>query len=151
MDDSRFAVTLTRESDFNFSVDFGVDGVGPLTLDEPPPLGESAGPNASRVLAAAVAHCLSASLLFCLGKARVELGSVRTRVEGTTARNEKGRLRITHLAVRIEPDAAPEDIPRMQRCLELFEDFCIVTESVRGGIDVHVDVALPAAPSHTES
>jgi hypothetical protein len=29
----------------------------------------------------------------------------------------------------------------MRRCLELFEDFCVVTQSVRRGIDAEVAVA----------
>jgi hypothetical protein len=33
----------------------------------------------------------------------------------------------------------------MRRCLELFQDFCIVTESVRQGIPVSVDVAPATA------
>jgi len=33
-----------------------------------------------------------------------------------------------------------DDRVRMRRCIEMFEDFCIVTQSVRKGIDVKVAV-----------
>jgi hypothetical protein len=33
---------------------------------------------------------------------------------------------------------------RFDRCGELFEDFCVVTASVRRGIPVHVRLAEPA-------
>jgi hypothetical protein len=35
-----------------------------------------------------------------------------------------------------------EDLPRSKTCLEIFEDFCIVTESVRKGIPVDVEVEM---------
>ena len=53
-------------------------------------------------------------------------------------------MRIGSLRVRLSPDVPPADRERMGRCLELFEDFCIVTESVRQGINV--EVAVDAAP-----
>ena len=37
---------------FEFDVDLGVPGAPPLRMDEPAPLGEGAGPNAARLLAA---------------------------------------------------------------------------------------------------
>jgi hypothetical protein len=37
----------------------------------------------------------------------------------------------------------------MQRCLELFEDFCVVTQSVRAGINVEVDVEPTAGERAT--
>lgn len=58
---SRFEVRLDQEEDYRFRSDFGVPGIQPLIIDEPPPLGDAAGPNASRLVAAAVGHCLSAS------------------------------------------------------------------------------------------
>jgi organic hydroperoxide reductase OsmC/OhrA len=136
----QFTVNLTLRDGYAFNVRFA-PGEGPaLVVDELPPLGEGDGPNPARLLAAAVGSCLSASLLFCLRKSRVEVADLRTVVEGTIVRNERGRLRIGGLRVRLTPQLTPEQRDRIGRCADLFQDFCIVTESVREGIAV--DVAL---------
>jgi hypothetical protein len=44
------------------------------------------------------------------------------------------------LDVRIAVDLGAGQQPRIGRCLELFEDFCVVTASVRKGIPVSVVV-----------
>jgi hypothetical protein len=56
-DESAFALTMDLQDDYRFLVDFGQDGVPPLLMDEPEPLGEGTGPNAARLLAAAVGNC----------------------------------------------------------------------------------------------
>ena len=56
---------------YRFKVDFQGTNSGGLVMDEPAPLGGLEGPNASRVLAASIANCLSASLLICLNKSKV--------------------------------------------------------------------------------
>ncbi len=109
-------------------------------MDEPEPVGAGSGPDASRVLAAAVGDCLGASLLFCLRKSRVDVSGLGVAVEGVLARNEGGRWRIRELNVVISPDVAEEDRKRLERCVELFEEFCIVSQSVREGIPVSVVV-----------
>jgi uncharacterized OsmC-like protein len=140
-----FAVNLTLRDGYAFNVEFA-DGEGaPLVVDELPPLGEANGPSPARLLAAAVGSCLSASLLFCLRKSRVEVAQLRTTVDGTIERNERGRLRIGGLRVRLAPDVTAEQRERMGRCLDLFQDFCIVTESVRDGIAVDVEVETASA------
>ena len=92
------------------------------------------------LLGAAVGNCLSASLLFCLQKSRVEVAGISTRVQGELRRNDAGRLRIGHLDVEITLDTAAADGKKVTRCLSLFEDFCVVTASVRQGISVAVNV-----------
>jgi organic hydroperoxide reductase OsmC/OhrA len=140
MADTPFSLALTLQSGYAFTVDFGLEGVPDLTLDEPPPLGAGHGPNAARLIAAAVGNCLAASLAFCLRRSRIHLKQLRATVEGTLVRNQRGRLRIGEIRVKLVPDVAPEDRDRMDRCLELYEDFCIVTESVRNGIPIAVEV-----------
>ncbi len=135
-----FAITLTLERGYRFAVDSQLSGTAPFIIDEGPPLGEASGPNPSRVLAAAMASCLGSSLLFCLGKSRIAVTGLRVEASGTLTRNERGRLRVGSIRVELHPQVAREDIPRMQRCLELFEDFCVVTESVRQGVPVDVGV-----------
>ncbi len=143
-------VHLELEDGYRVRADFG-KGQGVLVMDEPAPLGEGSGPNASAVLAAAVANCLSASLVFCLRKAHVEVKSLDAEVDVTTARNERGRLRVCGLQVRLRPVVAPGQEGRVERCLGLFEDFCVVTEAVRSGIDVEVTVdGLPGPAASTE-
>lgn len=138
-----FEVTLERIEGYRFRTDFGA-GLPELVLDEPPPLGANSGPNPARLLAAAVGDCLSASLVFCLSKSRVEMAALRTHVTGTYRRNERNRLRIGSLAVELELDVPGADPGKLGRCLEGFEDFCVVTASVRQGIDVAVRVRDPA-------
>jgi len=115
----------------------------PLMLDEPAPLGEANGPNAAAVLAAAVGDCLAASLLFCLRKSRTELQGMQATVTARVRRNEAGRMRIAGIEVELSPGIAAPDLARLKRCEGLFEDFCVVTESVRKGIPVSVKVNEP--------
>ncbi|MCG6957330.1 MAG: hypothetical protein LJF04_15180 [Gemmatimonadetes bacterium] len=44
------------------------------------------------------------------------------------------------MKVTLQPHVDGIPRPRLARCMELFQDFCVVTESVRGGIDVAVEV-----------
>lgn len=142
MDSREFSLKLRLREGYEMTADFGMEGVPEFLMDEPAPLGAGHGPNAARVLAAAVGNCLSASLLFCLQKAHIEVPDLETEVDARLVRNEKGRWRIASLGVRIKPHLGAGDDARLARCLDLFEDFCIVTESVRRGIDV--DVAVEA-------
>lgn len=135
-----FALTLDQRQDFQFDVTFDNESWPVLSLDEPTPLGDDTGPNASRILGAAIGNCLAASLLFCLQKSRVPVKGMKAEVRGEIRRNEKGRLRIGSVKVVLRPTL--DDVPpeRMSRCLDLFEDFCVVTQSVREGLDVDVSV-----------
>jgi organic hydroperoxide reductase OsmC/OhrA len=145
--DEVFGVTMRLQDGYRFRVDFGQEGVPELVMDEPPPLGEGTGPNAARVLAASVGNCLSASALYCPRRAHIDVEGMRTTVEGSLARNTARCLRMRAIRMLIEPVVAEVDRPRMRGCLELFEDFCVLTQSARAGIEVRVDVEpTPSTP-----
>ena len=135
-----FRAAITQRDHFRFEVTFEDETWAPIVVDEPEPLGAGAGPNAARLLGGAVGNCLAASLLLCMEKARVSIKDLRATVEGTMERNENGRFRIGGLSVTLTPTVEGEPTNRYDRCLGIFEDFCIVTQSVRDGIDVDVRV-----------
>ncbi len=135
-----FTITVEQSEDYEFKVRFDKPQFDEYRLDEPAPLGHDSAPNASRVLSAAIGNCLSASLLFCARKAKVQLGPIRTVVRTQVVRNDRGRLRIAKVEVRIDPRIPDAEKHKALRCVDLFEDYCVVTQSVRQGIDVQVSV-----------
>lgn len=112
---------------------------GPLTSDEPDPVGEASAPATPALLGAAVGHCLSASLLESLRHAHVPVADCAAEVVTIVRPNDDGRPRIDHLDVVIRP-VLPSDSPRTRRCEEVFERNCTVTSSVRDGVDIRVRV-----------
>lgn len=138
---SEFKIGVEQVEGYEFRVRFDKEQFAPLIMDEPPPLGRDTGPNAARVLAAAIGNCLAASLVFCATrKARVKLERVQSEVKVQIVRNENKRLRIGSVEVTIDPGLSDEERARLGECLGLFEDFCTVTESVSRGIPVKVVV-----------
>jgi len=108
------------------------------------------GPNPSRMLALGVLGCLSASFIFCLQKRDFKVDDFRGEAEVTIARNEKGFLRIKQIDVNIKPKIEdPDALKRAKQCLKgvndgvsFFEQYCIVTQSVRSGIKVNVNIDM---------
>ena len=135
-----FQVQLARLDGYRFRADFGDPAIPALEVDEGPPLGKGAGPNPTKLLATALAECLSSSLIFCLAKSRVEVGTLHTTATGTLVRNERGRLRVGRIDVVLRPELPGSEPAKVQKGLELFEDFCVVTASVRQGLAVGVKV-----------
>ena len=82
---------------YEFKIEFDVEGVPGLIVDEVKPIGQNLGPNPRRLLSAAVGHCLSSSLLFCLRKNKVNVKALETNVKLTANRNKEGYLRVKNL------------------------------------------------------
>lgn len=139
---TEFTIGMERLEDYRFRVDFDKESMGELITDESENAGgDETGPNPSRLLATSSLNCLMASLTFCLEKKRVELDSLKGEVTGTIERVD-GRLRVTKLDVKIEPEIESEDEEKLEKCLDIFEDYCVVTQSIRNGIEVDVDVEV---------
>jgi len=139
---NEFTIDIERLEDYKFRVEFDKESMGDLLTDESEDAGgDEEGPNPSRLLAASSLNCLMASLTFCLKKKRVDLKSLKGSVTGTVERVD-GRLRVTKLEAKIRPEVDTEDKKKLEKCEEIFEDYCVVTQSIRNGIDVDVEVEV---------
>lgn len=69
------SITVTQKQDYQFLVDFG-KAMPTLVADEPSPMGKGEGPAPTQMLLAAVANCLSASLIFSLTKFKQDAGGM---------------------------------------------------------------------------
>jgi uncharacterized OsmC-like protein len=110
-----------------------------VITDEPDPVGSNAGPSTPSMLAMAVGHCLSASLVETLRHAGIHVTSLTTEAIAVVAPNEDGLPRIRRIDVTIRPlvDKASGNI---QRCIDVFERYCTVCQSIRPAIPVQVEV-----------
>jgi len=137
----RFSIAVEQIDGFEFRVRLDKPHCAELRLDEPEPLGHDTAPNAVRMLAAAVGNCLAASLVFCAKKHGAALAEVRAEVAVELVRNASKRLRVGRIDVTLDaPDADPAVL---RECLTSFEDFCVVTQSVRSGFAIDVRVGRP--------
>lgn len=133
------SVTITRQSGYQFLVDFG-ETLPHLLVDEPVPLGQGAGPAPDHLLLAAVANCLSASLLFALQKFKQDPGALIATATPEMGRNENKRLRIQRIHVQLELGKTAAELEHLDRVLAQFEEFCTVSMSVRQGIAIDLQV-----------
>lgn len=139
-DNDGIRLVLEQEGAYAFKVSFEGTALEPLHTDEAAPLGGGTGPGPSDLLLAGVANCLAASLVFALRKFKNTPGPIRAEITANKERNAEGRWRIPRAQVLITLADKAASLEHFERVLGQFEQFCIVTQSVRDGIEV--DVAI---------
>ncbi len=137
-----YEVNMKKLENYKFIVDFGKKSIPSLLMDETKdiPGGEETGPTASMLMGAAVGNCLSASLVFCLSKKRVNLKNLKTMITLKRKRNDKGYWSISEIVVDLQPEIAEEDRARFDQCVEIFRNYCIVSNSIETGIPLTVNI-----------
>lgn len=147
MADPSASVELRQQEEFRFEARYEGAAFGPRLIDEPPPNGGGAGPSPTQSLATAVGHCMSATLYDCFRRARVPVRGIVTTVRTFTGVNERGRRRVQRIEVRFACDPVrAEDRPNVDRCLEVFADYCPVSGAVRDGIAIEFSSSIGTLP-----
>jgi len=99
------------------------------------------GPNPSRLIGLAVIGCLSSSFIFCLKKRDFTLDNLKAEAEVIIGRNDKGFWRVKKINVNIDVKIDdPETRKRADQCRKMFEQYCIVTQAIREGIEVELNL-----------
>lgn len=102
---------------------------------------EKIGTSPTKLLALSVLGCLAASFSFCLQKKNFSLSELEGRAQVTISRNDKGFWRVKKIDVEMIPQInTPEMRKRADQCAEFFEQYCIITESLRNGFQVNVNL-----------
>ncbi|WP_069704734.1 OsmC family protein [Burkholderia seminalis] len=140
MSEAHVSVDVAQQARFCFEVRFAGTTLLPVLTDEPPPLGDGRGPNPVRLLATAVASCLAASLLFALNKQHVDPQPIAAHIDVAMVRNEAGCVRVGAMNVRLSIGRTWADLAAATRELDQFDAYCVVTERMRAGIPISVDV-----------
>jgi len=135
-------VGITLEKEMIFKCELGDMKVKDCYIDDThKDVAEMLGPNPSRMLGLALLGCLSASFIFCLKKKNLTLDNLSAEAELTIARNEKGFWRVMKVDVDINIKISDSVTrKRADQCKKMFEQYCVVTQAVREGIDVEVNL-----------
>ena len=138
-DSTRVNLRLRQEQDYRCVVEFD-DGAPALIADEPPPLGQGRGPSPVQLLLAAVANCLTDSLLFALRKFKQYAEPLHCQASAELGHNADKRLRVLAIEVELRLGKPAAELQQLPRILGQFESFCTVTQSIAQGIAVHLRV-----------
>ena len=144
-------VDIKLEKDLIFKCNLGFDKLQEIYIDETLEEKEGMwGPDAARLLGMALLGCLSASFIFCLKKRNLTPDDLEAHAEISFKTIEKGYTRIKQVNVILKPKT--EDmatLKRINQCIRemkngkmLFEENCIITASVREGINVNVEMDI---------
>ncbi|MEM2839429.1 MAG: OsmC family protein [Thermoplasmata archaeon] len=135
-EEAGISIELRQQEKYRFLVDFGLPKARPLEVDEDPPLGGNSGPDPSRLLAAAAAHCMASSLLFCLEKSRIDVRDLNVIAKAYFGRNEENRLRITRIELQLNVKVPDSEKASAERCKTIFDKYCTVSQSIKRGIPI---------------
>jgi uncharacterized OsmC-like protein len=139
-----WTITMKKIGPMKFEAVLDKNHFPNFLFDEPPHAGgNDEAPSASRYLVSAVLNCLSASLTFCLQKSRIPLDALDSEATCTIDRNEQGYWRIERIDAKLLPkwnDWNEKMEKALERCRNLFINYCIVSASVKEGIEINIDV-----------
>ncbi|MFX1377321.1 MAG: OsmC family protein [Promethearchaeota archaeon] len=136
-------VSLNQEEEMIFKCDLGNPKIDNLYIDEQnKPEQKKKGTSPVKLLALSVLGCLTASYSFCLKKQGFSISGLKGKAEVIIARGDKGFWRVKKIDIEMIPKIdTPEMRKRADQCKKFFEQYCIISESLRTGFEVNVNLS----------
>lgn len=113
-----------------------------VSSDEPEPMGTETAPSPVTYLFHSLVSCQLTALSKCLQKARIEEYQISAEAsfrfreeEGPEEMGQAAGLRADHIDVDLTLNVPEDQESRAQRCLEVFDQGCLVGQSLRAGVD----------------
>ncbi len=140
--ESRVKVGLKLQENMLFKCELGNVKMQDLYIDERnKKKHEKIGPSPIKLLALSVLSCLAACFEFCLQKKGFTLSDLDGRAEVTFLRKDKDFWRIKKIDVDILPKIDNLEMRKsIAQCKGLFEQHCIISESLRKGMEINVNL-----------
>lgn len=135
-------VGIKQQEEMLFKCDLGNLKLDNLYIDEQDKKEiDKKGPSPAKLLGLSVLGCLAASFSFCLQKKYYSIIDLEGKADVTIIRNERGFWRIKKIDVNIIPQIdTPEARKRADQCKKFFEQYCIISQSLRAGFEVNVNL-----------
>jgi uncharacterized OsmC-like protein len=138
---SDFSLSIRLYNEYEQIVDFRMQGVAVLGLDERPPLGRGWGPTPAHLLGSALGACLAGALLRCVREAGGDVADMRTEVSGKFRNDTLGQPHLTSLSVRLAPVFAKEEDRSLLPTPERIAERSLIADCLRPHSGLHVVVA----------
>lgn len=140
--ESRVKVSLKLQEKMLYRCNVGHVKMQDLYIDERnKKKTDKIGPSPVKLLALSVLACLSACFEFCLQKKGFTLSDLDGIAEVTFTRKDKEIWRIKKIDIELLPKIDnPEMHKSVAQCKRLFEQYCIISESLRKGMEINVNL-----------
>jgi uncharacterized OsmC-like protein len=113
-----------------------------MNVDEPESFhGTDIGPSSVEYLLIGIGGCLATTFAYSLQRRSIGVNGIDVVVDGRLAHVEpKKRLRLINVDVKITYLPQPNtSLKKINMCIEEFEEFCIVSQSIQNGFPINVE------------
>ncbi len=139
---SETKVTLEWIEGEDLEIKFNSELMNDVTIKRKGVPSEKMGGEARKLLAAALAECMCSTLYFLLKWAKVDFSVLRAEAVPVTSKDEKGRLYVDRidLMINLEIKGDQDDLKRLSRVENLFKRGCLMSRSIKKGIEINYKI-----------
>ena len=114
-----------------------------IHVDEPESFhGTDLGPSSIEYILIGIGGCLGSTLVYCLNRNNVDIDNLEIIVDGTLKHiGREKHLRLIDIKVNLYLTTRNnESSEKIDLCIRIFKEHCVVTDSIREGIPIKVEV-----------